>query len=214
MCIEPFRHHGWRNPVPKMHQTVECQHQIVFLDQFQKALLTSINGGAHRIQRFCNVLPDQGRACTARPGRARQDDAGFFIGFSDRRDPRRLLGARIITISMIGPGWIAVFFICLAAWKYERARGEVDFIVALHHEHLQVWLITQQKDGRAQSRCRGFRHFPSQEKFNQIYQKSTRRRARDFNYVSVGKVLVATSRKQNAPYTLSAIRRRSDGIIT
>src|SRR3546814_880374 len=90
--------------------------------------------------------------------RAGQEDAAFLERLADRGDPER----EVVVVEAVAAGChradtrVAVGGVDRAPWKHERSRGEVDLMVAHHHEDLQARRAVAEQEDR---RCRPHRRY-------------------------------------------------------
>src|SRR6266404_4919866 len=151
--IEPFWHALRRDPMRIRHQLVERQQHSVIGEHFQESGLALAQGGAVGGFDLAGALCIDQRL---RSAWTRQQDAALLKGFTDRRDPETQ-GGGIEAFSAGIKLWprddLLIALVDAATGKHQRARVKVDFIMAHHHEDLDLAFaiypgaVAQQQDG-------------------------------------------------------------------
>ncbi|MGB5830841.1 MAG: hypothetical protein WBG92_02460 [Thiohalocapsa sp.] len=131
----------------EVHQRIERKHEIMRLNQLEKALLAAIDGSAVRSHGIDNIAGDKRSALTPVCPSARKNHARLLKSLADSRDTRGLLLAAMLAVAMIGPSIAKIVIRGLAARKNESAGCKINLVVPLDHQHLQVWPVPQEQDG-------------------------------------------------------------------
>src|SRR3954451_16852775 len=155
--VEPLRHALRRDPVRIGHQFVHCQQHLVLWEYIQKRRLALAEGSAMGSLELGGTLGIDQRVRSFRP---REQNATFLEGLADRSDSKTQGSAVQPLAAGIEPGPgnnLLIALIDAAAGKHQRARIEIDLIVAHHHEQFDFIgsAAAQQQDGGGGTRCYG-----------------------------------------------------------
>ena len=140
----------------EMHQKIRRRQQTLGPQHRVEADRPGVQGRPMLIlQAFQGRRVDQ----LVRSARPSQQHAAFLERFPDRGDAeRQCIGVQIIRVrTIVGPyRQLVIGFLHTPAWKHQRAGGEIDGMVAHHHENFDPRRpFAQQQNGGGGS-CSGF----------------------------------------------------------
>ena len=146
MRIETLRHHFGRDPMREMHEMIAGEPQIFRLDQIAQAHLAFFERLAVGVEQRKAVFVDEFAGLPV----AREQDARFFESFADcgrrQRAHFRRPGGRAVHV--IAENGIEIAFGGFAAGKDQRAGGEIDLVMAFHHEDFETVGAVADKQNR------------------------------------------------------------------
>ena len=139
-----------RDPVREGHHDVGGEHQALGAHEIEEGRIAGEQRGTVLLDEAVRLLGAQQGGRAAAPG---EHEARLLEGLAGGSDHEGALCARAGVRREIGPGLGVVPGIDLAARKHQRARGEVDLVVAHHHEHLEAGgAVAQDDDGGGRPR--------------------------------------------------------------
>ncbi len=121
------------------HEQIAGQFEVCRAQQFTNACLTRVQTIAQGLQR----IDFHARYEVMGAALAGQQNPALFEGFANGRRAQGQPGVvqRVRTPGMGAHFGSIIARIDLAARKNQRARGEIDLVMAHHHQHLQVALV-------------------------------------------------------------------------
>ena len=153
MRVEALGHHLGRDPVREMHKMIAGEPQIFLLDQIAQAHLAFFERLAVGVEPCEAMFVDEFAGLPV----AREQDARFFESFADRSRGQRAHFGRPGggAVHVLAEHGIEIAFGGFAAGKDQRAGGEIDLVMPLHHEDFETVgaVADEQNRGCRDRRC-------------------------------------------------------------
>ncbi len=144
MRVEALGHVRRRDPVRKMDELIQRQPQIFLAQHIGEYGFALVEQSAVMLQIGKPLAGDEIAVTRV----TRQKDAGFLESLADRAGAHCTHGIRpaFAAVEKFVELRVGIALFDLAAREHERARDEIDLVMALHHEDFEAaWCVPEQE---------------------------------------------------------------------